>query len=800
MNFRRVFDNLFLYVKKKPFRFFLILFSFFFLVYFVFCLPTPVFTVSYSSVLTDSKNEIISARIAEDGQWRFPSSGKVPEKFRTCILQFEDKNFYYHPGVDPLALARAFSQNISSGRRVSGGSTLTMQVVRLARKNKKRTYSEKLIEMVWALRMTMAYSKDEVLDFYATHAPFGSNIVGIEAASWRYFGRAPELLSWSESATLAVLPNSPSLIFPGRNQAKLLEKRNRLLLKLNQEKIIDDETYFLALQEPLPQKAHSIPASAPHLLSRSVADYGKGNRSVSTLDFSLQREVTRLVNDHAQAWRSNEVHNCAALVLEIETGNILAYVGNSAKLGGEEHGNEVDVINAPRSTGSLLKPFLYAGMLNDGVILPHTLVPDVPTQLGGFTPQNFNLTYDGAVPASRALARSLNIPCVRMLNDYGLEKFHHLLKKLGMTTFSRPAEEYGMTLILGGGEGKLIEMCGAYASMARTLIHYCENSQYNVNEFKPPHYVKQQNHTPEKLNYSPVLNAASIYLSFEAMAEVSRPDMDAAWQRLASGQKIAWKTGTSYGFRDGWAIGLNKNYVVGIWVGNADGEGRPGLTGISAAAPLLFRVFNLLPSASKSWFDVPVKATKKIEVCRESGYRCSPNCTDKILQLVPIQNSNTGPCPYHKLIATDNTGNYRVHADCYSSAELKNREWFVLPPAMEYYYKKNHPLYKTLPPWSDACKPDRGKSMEMIYPRINTKIYIPLELQGNKGRTIFELAHRIPGTTVYWDLDGNFLGSTIQYHQMALNPEKGPHVITVTDQNGETLTIPFEVVSENKSK
>ena len=406
------------------------------------------------------------------------------------------------------------------------------------------------------------------------------SIVGLEAASWRYFGRSPAQLSWAESATLAVLPNAPALIFPGKNQKLLLEKRNRLLNKLFEKKIIDEETYSLAIQEPLPQKAFSIPNAAPHLLNRSIAENGEGKRISSSLEFGLQKEVTRLVNDHAISWRGNEVHNCAALVLDIEKGTVLAYVGNSKSVNNEDHGNQVDVIAAPRSTGSLLKPFLYAGMLSDGVLLPEMLVPDIPTQLGGFTPQNFNLTYEGAVPASRALSRSLNIPCVRMLQQFGLEKFHHLLGNLGLHSFNRPASEYGMSLILGGGEGKLMEMCGAYAAMARTLTFFNKTGKYCVNEFRNPEYLLANQSKDETEKFPRVLSAASIYLTFEAMADVSRPDIDASWQRLASGQKIAWKTGTSFGFRDGWAIGLNNKYVVGVWVGNADGEGRPGLTGI----------------------------------------------------------------------------------------------------------------------------------------------------------------------------------------------------------------------------
>jgi penicillin-binding protein 1C len=771
----------------------------FFFSYFIFCLPAQLFNVPYSSVITASDGKVLSARLASDGQWRFPSSGTVPEKFKHCLINFEDKSFYGHPGVDLFAMVRAFTQNISKKKIVSGGSTITMQVIRLARQNKKRSYFEKLVEMIWAGRLTLTNSKAEVLSLYATHAPFGSNIVGLEAASWRYFGRSPELLSWAESATLAVLPNAPSLIYPGKNQQRLLKKRNRLLQKLRDRNLIDDEELHLALAEPLPEKAFPIPHSAPHLLDRAIAAKGTGKRIESTLSQELQLRLTDLVNQHSANLSGNEIHNAAAVVIEVNSGNILAYAGNSARFNlptEEEHGNDVDVVNAPRSTGSILKPFLYSSMLSDGIILPNTLIPDIPTQIGGFTPQNFNLTYDGAVPAWRALARSLNIPCVRMLQQYGLEKFHAQLKKLGMNSFNRPASDYGMSLILGGGEGKLIEMTGAYAAMARTLKNFNSTGAYFENEFRPPVFIRDENKSEKVKTGNSVVNAASVYLTFEAMAEVSRPDIESSWKRLGSGQKVAWKTGTSFGFRDGWAIGVNTDYVVGVWVGNADGEGRPGLTGISAAAPLLFRIFGVLPK-SKTWFNPPLADLKRIEVCKKSGHRAGINCKEKIQQLVPKNSENTLPCPYHKIIQLDLSGKFRLNGDCASPSEMQQVSWFILPPSMEHYYKNQNALYATPPPFRPGCEP-AGKSMEMIYPRVNAKIFVPVELSGKQGKTVFEVAHSNPSTTVFWSLDGAFLGSTSRFHQMGLNPEKGEHVLTLTDEKGEMLTIPFEVISEKR--
>ena len=804
MNFRLALNKCLNYFKGKPILASFLFLGFTFLIYFLFCLPGDLFESPCSSILTNSKGKVLSARLAKDGQWRFPEMENVPEKFESCIIQFEDKNFNYHPGFDPFALLRALRQNISSGKVVSGGSTITMQVIRLARKNTSRSYFEKIIELIWASRLTLTHSKKNILSLYASHAPFGSNIVGLEAASWRYFGRSPEELTWAESATLAVLPNAPSMIYPGKNQNRLLKKRNFLLSKLRNEQIITEEDYFLAMNEPLPQKAFGIPNKVPHLLQKSVNDYGEGCRIKTSLDESLQQNVDNLLNEQVKFLQANEIHNASALVIKISTGEILAYVGNSRKNGSEDHGNQVDVITSPRSTGSLLKPFLYGMMLNDGELLPKTLVPDIPTQIGGFSPKNFNLTYDGAVPAHRALERSLNIPCVRMLQQFGLEKFHHNLRKLGLHSINRPASEYGMSIILGGAESNLFELCQTYAQLANQLNEF--NTVGKPEKISDYHirYAEKNDESTRRtssasMTQERVLEASSIYLTFEAMAEVSRPDIDASWQRLSSSQKIAWKTGTSFGFRDGWAIGLTKEFVVGVWTGNADGEGRPGLTGISCAAPLLFKIFGLLPK-SDSWFQPPYKEMKRIAVCAKSGHTLSIHCKEQALEWVPVNSQKSLPCPYHKVIALNKEGSARVNADCYLTNDIRYENWFILPPAIEHYYKHKNVFYRTLPPYEKNCHVNGIKSMDMIYPKPNAKIYVPVELSGKQGRTVFEVAHTNPNATVFWDLDGIYLGTTTQFHQMGLNPDKGFHRLTVTDEKGETLTIPFEVLSKGPTK
>jgi penicillin-binding protein 1C len=671
-----------------------------------------------------------------------------------------------------------------------------MQVIRLSRKGKARTYLEKLTEIILASRLELRCSKEEILALYASNAPFGSNVVGIDAASWRYYGRGPEKLSWAESATLAVLPNAPGLIYPGRNQEKLRTKRNRLLDRLFTAKIIDKETCELGKLEPLPGKPHVLPQLAPHLLQRVSGDGHKGKRVLTTINGHLQERVNTIIENHHKILKGNEIHNACAVVIEVSTGNVLAYTGNTANPGKPEYNSDVDVIAAPRSTGSILKPFLYACMLNDGELLPNTLIPDIPTQIAGYAPQNYNTTFDGAVPAKRALARSLNVPSVRMLQNYGIEKFNYNLKRIGMTTLNRPPDHYGLSIILGGSEAKLWDLTGMYASMARALNNYIPNGgRYNKYDLHPNRYMLHDQEKSEiiKTNY---LDAASIYLTFEAMAEVARPDEDAGWRQYTSANKVAWKTGTSFGFRDGWAIGITAKYVVGVWVGNADGEGRPGLTGIQTAAPILFDIFSLLkPSA---WFQMPFDEMERTGICRRSGSKASELCED--VDTIRIQRSGlrTEPCPYHRLIHLDHSEKFRVDSECEDVNKMKHISWFLLPPAMEWYYKSKNSWYKELPPFREDCGVKGSGAMEMIYPKSYSKIYVPVELNGTIGKTIFEVAHRKADAVIYWHLDGKYISSTKNIHQLGLAPDEGEHILTLVDEKGESLTGQFEIVSKKK--
>ena len=766
------------------------------------CLPSALFQDPFSAVLLDREEGLLGARIALDGQWRFAAEGHVPEKFATAIIAFEDKRFRSHPGIDPAAVARAIWLNLSKGEVRSGGSTLTMQVIRLSRKGRSRTVFEKLIEMFQATRLELRLSKEEILRMYASHAPFGGNVVGLEAASWRYFGRSAADLSWAEVATLAVLPNAPALIHPGRNRDALTRKRNFLLDKLLEQGTIDSLDWELALAEPIPASPKPIPDLAPHLLERARMEQG-AMLLHSTIDRHLQARANDLVGIHYRRLRQNGIHNAAMVVANTRTGEVVAYVGNTDDPG-MSHQNRVDIVMASRSTGSILKPFLYASMLEEGEILPDLLVADVPSYYGSFSPANYDRSYRGAVFASEALARSLNIPAVRMLYKHGVHRFYERLKQMGMTSLFRSSEEYGLSLILGGAEGKLWDMTGMYTSMASILERYRSyNGRYEPSPFQPLVYEMGQAReewSPDRFDelkpHSPI-GAGAIWYTFEAMQEVSRPGEEASWRNFGSSRRVAWKTGTSYGFRDAWSIGVVPGYVVGVWVGNADGEGRPGLIGSEAAAPLMFDMMSSLHQEG-GWFSIPYDDLDPVSVCPQSGHIAGMFCPVRDTMLIPRKGVETEPCRYHRQIWLSSDRRHRVNSDCENLIGVAPDSMFVLSPLQGQYYSREHPAYRPVPPFRDDCRggeEDQYSPISLGYPLENARLFVPLQLDGSRGGVGLEVFHQNSDAVVFWHLDDEFLGETSGIHQQTIFPNPGVHTLTLVDNHGNELRRSFQIIA-----
>jgi penicillin-binding protein 1C len=740
-----------------------------------FCLPNRLFDVSYSTVLTDRNGELLGARISDDEQWRFPPCDTIPEKFKTCLIAFEDRYFYYHPGVNFLAIGRAMIQNIQEKRISSGGSTITMQLIRLSR-NKSRTVPEKCIEAILATRLELRYSKEKILALYASHAPFGGNVVGLDAASRRYFGHSAAQLSWAESATLAVLPNAPAMLHLLKNRQALLKKRNRLLKKLLDNGTINAMTYELSLDEPLPEKPIALPQITPHLV-----DYfykiRTGKQTVSTIDKGLQMHVENILERRHREFLRSDIRNLAAIVIDVKSNEVVAYCGNVSFNNEVNSGNQVDIIQAERSTGSILKPFLYCAMLQEGEILPNTLLPDIPLNINGFSPRNFNLQYEGAVSASEAVSRSLNVPLVYLLQKYSVPKFYDFLKQNRIAALPKPALHYGLSLILGGAEAKLGDLTNAYSNMARTLSGL-ENAHYKL---QMDEEVREEKNTFQKGAVWQVLNV---------LTEVNRPEQ-IDWKTLPSMQKIAWKTGTSYGFRDAWAIGVSPKYVVGVWVGNASGEGKPNLTGARTAGPVMFDIFNLLPASQ--WFNPPSGELIEAEICRQSGHLKGRFCEDIDTVLICPNGLHTDPCAYHTSINLSADERFRVYESCLETEFSIRRNWFVLPPAWAWYYRQQHPEYKSLPPFKPGCGEDDTHPMQFIYPQGNVRVHPPKQLDGSQGKITFELAHNNRNATVFWHINNEYVTSTTDFHTLSVNLSPGSHSVTVVDNEGNTLSCRIEI-------
>lgn len=750
-------------------------------------LKPPLAKAAYSR-----EGHLLDVRIASDEQWRFAAPEQLPEKYIQALVQFEDRHFYRHPGFNPLAIARAIRDNYSAGRVVSGASTITMQVSRLVLKYPQRGYWNKFREICLAIKLELRLSKDEILRLYATHAPMGRNIVGVQAASWHYFGRAPDELSWAEAALLAVLPNRPSMLYLDKNRKALQQRRDQLLTTLFKLHKINARDYQLALLEPLPHAQSAWPAHIPHLLDRLAHQYPGVSQFHTTIDALLQDSLVQVLDNHQRTLAAEGVRNLALVVIDHQSLQTVAYIGNFTA---DSQSAQVDIAARPRSTASVIKPLLYGAMLESSELLPTVLVPDVPTTIGNFSPENHDHKYHGAVPAAQMLAQSLNVPAVHLLRRYGVDRFREQLQRYGLTTINRSADNYGLSLILGGGEANLWELTSVYARMANVVsTNSHDGSTYSVQ------FLQTGSGTERETSTFPLTPGAA-WLTLQAMVEVTRPGADSHWRHYENSQVIAWKTGTSFGLRDAWAIGSNGRYTVGVWAGNADGSPAASLGGAHSAGPVLMDVFSLL--GVSAWLAEPDGALKTVAVCKDDGFIAAANCT-AVNSKVPAHSHYARSTPYHQRIFLSANGQNRVHSGCESVSAMKALDWFVLPPTLEYYWKRDHSDYRTLPPWRKDCISSLQQytaelPFDLIYPDSENVIYLPLDLDGKLSRAIFRAVHRDADATLYWHLDGNFLGQTKKFHEQMIRANPGRHVLVLVDKNGQRLERVFKITGADKN-
>lgn len=787
------------WVKKAA----VLLAAFFLLIFFILRfapIPHQGQTPLYARILLSQDEQLLGAKIADDHQWRFAPIDNLPPRYEQALLLFEDKRFYKHAGIDWRAVVRAIVADIKAGRIVSGGSTITMQLARLQRQadmadEPERNLWSKAVEALMALQIENRRTKADILKDYANRAPFGGNIVGFHAAAWRYFGRAPEHLSWAEAALLAVLPNSPRSIHLGRQRDALLKKRDRLLTKLRAENVLNELDYKLALLEPLPEKPRDLPQFAPHLLVRLIQENPYETVFRSSVQKNLQERVNTIAEQHSRRLASDGVYNLAILVIDNQTMTTQAYVGNWAWQQKIDYAKDVDVITRPRSTGSILKPLLYASMLQEGLLTPTSLVPDIPAQYGSFSPQNYDRQFRGAVPAHQALAQSLNVPAVHMLKNYGVAHFQEQLTSLGMTTLFRPADDYGLSLILGGAEGTLWDLTGIYARLAASARDGSFAKQ-------PEQVALLQNEITSTAKRQPDIHQGSAWLTLQALIDVARPGNESLWREYVGSQSIAWKTGTSYGIRDAWAIGSNSRFTVGVWAGNAGGEPAPNLTGTSSAAPVMFDIFDSL--GSREWISKPDQALKKVSVCEDDGYLSAELCAAQDIE-IPIDSHFQIVTPFHKRIHLDAKKMQRVHSQCEAVSNMRNENWFVLPPTQEYYWRQGHSSYRPLPAWRDDCvkqlaEVDDDQPMGILYPQEGSRFYLPVDINGQRTRVLFRAVHRLQRAKIYWHLDDQYLGETRVFHEQALALDPGVHRLLLQDEQGYKLERNFKVLGDGDKK
>jgi penicillin-binding protein 1C len=751
---------------------------------------TPDFSAQkfpYASLVLGKNNEVLGAKVANDGQWRFrmEDNNSIPPKLKIALVSFEDQYFEQHPGINPVALLRALVQNFKKGRVVSGGSTLTMQVARMYHGRGQRTIYRKCREMLAALLIEIRYSKEEILHTYLAHAPYGGNIIGYTAASFRYFGKIHQDLTWAEAALLAILPNHPARLYPGKQESMLLSKRNRLLFRLYQARKLSEVEYRSACREPLPLKPSLLPQSSAFITEYLVKTQGDGHLFNTEIDTDIQEIAWQSAKLYQKVLEQNFVYHAGILIVETNTGKVKAYIGNLPyQKDYPTEGFMIDMAQAKRSTGSLLKPFLMASSLQTGQWLPNSLLADIPVEINGYFPRNNSQQFSGAVSLSQMVSRSLNVPAVKLLQQYGIERFYTDLKNAGIKTLFRKPEAYGLPLIVGGAEGTLFELVGLYASMGRCLLQPKADSI----AWAP---LVLQNQLPDKTQLP--WSASCVYQTFQAMHELERPDSETGWRNMESSVEVAWKTGTSYGNKDAWSIGVTPTYTIGVWLGNANGDGRAELTGLGTAAPLLFELLRKIVRRSAS-FPKPVQGFKVLQVCNKSGFQAGEHCTETHAQEVHASTMETPLCYWCKTIFVNSKG-FQADAACAQISTCKPRKIFNLPPAMEYYYKRNHVQYESLPAWDPSCKYGRIPGyIELVYPYGGTKVIVPTLHDGSPGKLVLQANAPERSGTLFWILDGEWVGETQKEHRIEVSILPGKHTLHISSSEGAECISKFEVL------
>jgi penicillin-binding protein 1C len=724
--------------------------------------------IEYSTIITDDKGAVVHAFLTRDQQWRMKTElGEISPLLRKTIVEKEDKYFYYHPGVNLLAMARAFGRNLVHLRRTSGASTITMQVAR-ALEPKKRTYWNKLVEVFRAFQLEWKYSKSEILQLYLNVVPYGGNIQGVKAASILYFKKNPDHLSLAEITALSIIPNRPSSLVMGRNNDRIVEERNKWLRRWAQEKVFTGHEIEDALAEPLTATRGTVPAYMPQL-SWKLKKRG-GPIVHATIQLNTQLKVEKLVRDYSRTLALKNIHNAAVIVIDNRTHRVVSYVG-SADFDDATNAGQVNGAAAVREPGSTLKPLLYGLCIDGGLLTPKRTITDVPINYDGYAPENYDKRFNGYVTMEYALAHSLNIPAVKSLKALGKDKLIQRLSQCDFRQIDRDRKKLGLSMILGGCGATLEEMTGMYSLFA------------NEGVYVRPRYTYDDSTVAGQR----ILSPAAVFMINETLSNVNRPDFPLNWQSTLHLPKIAWKTGTSYGRRDAWSIGYNKHFTVGIWAGNFSGLGVPELSGANVATPLLFTVFNTIDyDDDAAWFAKPADCDVRM-VCSETGLPpddfCKHLVTDYFIPLV----STAKKCDNRQEVFLSADGKLSYCRSCLPPAGYTKKWFTVVPPEMKEYYDANHITYAAIPPHNPECEKIFKEGAPVVTSPANGSEY----LINRKDPEPLLLRCRVTNDVakVYWYINDKFYRSGEAGGREFFMPDEGPVKISCTDDKGRNRNV-----------
>jgi penicillin-binding protein 1C len=739
-----------------------------------------------SVIVLDRKEKPLRFFTSIDEKWRIPAGKtEISPKLVRAVVTVEDRCFRFHYGVNPVSLVRAAITNWKAKKIVSGGSTLTMQVARMM-EPKPRTIRSKIIEILRAIQLESTFSKNEILELYFNLAPYGGNIEGSAAASYFYFNKHQKDLTLGEAALLASIPNSPEANRPdeGPNRTK---GREKILNRLLKRKVITQKEYKEALSEPLPLNRFPTPFYAPHFSRELKVRYGgrPGNpRLVSTLDRDIQVLTEKILRDYMKPLKEQGITQGAVVVLDTRTREVLAMVGSSDFFDPEGKG-QVNGALAPRSPGSALKPFVYALAMDRGLLSPHTLLQDVPVDYSGYRPENYDERYRGVVTAKEALTHSLNVPAVNLTARLKEDGLYDLLQEAGVSTLPKPRGYYGLPIILGGCEVNLLELTSLYSGLA------------NMGEFAPPRMLLNKSSSrPKRL-----LGEGTAYIITEILTEVKRPDLPSSWESAINLPKVAWKTGTSYGHKDAWSIGYSPRFTIGVWAGNFNGVGTPGLIGSEAAAPILFSLFNAIEgiyrNTPKGWYVEPFDVEER-EVCATSGMIPSQHCSEHKKEHFIPGTSPHQTCTIHRPFIIRRGGfktrPYRLCSKCRIDLQYETHVYEVWPPEIATWMERNGmPLPKIPEHYPECIEVTSGRAPVIHSPSENSEYVIrdgvDLELQ----KILLEASVSNNIRKIYWFLDNQLVFQGDPTERVFITPIPGRHTLTCMDEEGHSTNMTLVV-------